>query len=203
MENIASHFAEQIQKEQMRAPGAYLVVHEATESFYVGSTGNLSQRKRGHMCDLRKDRNKNTSLQDLYNQDSKVKFLFHPTPTRELAYEKEQALLDAYGNSDSCLNVAKNARSSGLGLVRTEKTRERISAVTKGREPPNKGVKMNDEYYQNFLDSRTAVRKKVLINGQEYASVSEAAKALNVTCSCVTKRLNSNTQQFSNYAYLE
>lgn len=49
-------------------PGVYLLRNMATFDMYVGSTNNLSQRKRTHFYDLRHNRYTNPPMQESYNQ---------------------------------------------------------------------------------------------------------------------------------------
>lgn len=199
MENITSFFPEE---EAKRVPGVYLITHEKTNDFYVGSSGDLQQRRRGHLSDLRRGCNKNKRLQHLYNSDENLKFLFKATSNREEAYKTEQELLDKFANSQHMLNTARHAKAAGLGLVRSEETRQKISQAGLGRIPPNKGVGMNEEYHSNFLRSREPLCKKVNVDGQEFVSLAEAARQLNLTIGCLHKRINSSNPSFSNYNYV-
>lgn len=201
MENITLEALSELPKGMGLSPGVYVIEHVSTGSMYVGSTGELGQRKRWHLSTLRLGKNRNAPLQRAYDEDPQLDFTFIPTKTKEEAVAFEQQLLDHLQGDPRLLNIAPNAKAPGLGLIRSEETRARISVAGIGRESFNKGKPMTDSHHQNLIASREKLAKPVEINGVCYPSLAEATRQLNVSLGCAWKRINTHTNQFKNWRY--
>lgn len=117
-------------------PGVYIVEIPGSPYIYIGSTGNLNQRKRQHRSELNRGIHSNQKLQLLYSPKNGVDFkVAQRTQTREAALALEQELLDQHKNNPFCLNIATNARVPAAGMIRSDETRAKISQALKGRRP--------------------------------------------------------------------
>lgn len=200
MDNIVE-VCEELPRRGGSKPAAYVIEHEKSGKFYVGSTGNAAQRKRGHLSDLRCGVNSNKELQDAFNDDPGLKFTFVLTPNREAAYDFEQKLLDHHKSDPRLCNTAPDARVPGKGMVRSEETRARISEVQIGKVSPLRGRTLSEEQRQKIVDTRERLRTPVVIDGVQYQSLSEAGQAMGVTASRIRKRILSPSDRFSNYSF--
>lgn len=111
-------------------PAAYQLTHVKTGDVYVGSTQDLYVRINKHMTRLEAGEHRSKSLQEAYDLCPEFRVDFCLAVDREDAYDMEQELLDGYRCHDSLLNIAMNARSNGLGVVRSDETRLKLSAAT-------------------------------------------------------------------------
>lgn len=183
-------------------PAVYVIEHEATGKIYIGSTGDIAQRKRAHRSDLSRGVARNKPLQDVFNSDSTIEFTVLPVATKEEAIAYEQKLLDQYKDSGLLLNVALDARASGKGLIRSEETRDRISEAGMGRTAFNKGKPLSEQHHSSLIESRKALSKAVVVDGQTYPSLNEAARQTGFSLGCIAKRISSKSESFTNYSYV-
>lgn len=105
----------------------YKLIHRNTGKFYIGSSGNFFNRRRKHIEALRRNEHHAKELQALYNESPHFIFeldsigVDHADPNvREKAFDREQALLDAYWGDPLLLNISSNARYPAV--VRTEES---------------------------------------------------------------------------------
>jgi group I intron endonuclease len=138
-------------KMNTRIAGVYKLIHIKTGKLYIGSTGNFRNRRRDHVCSLRRGDHHIQALQDLYNDDPNFKFeffisglSFDDKKSRELAYDHEQLLLNEYAGSVLLLNRSLNSRLSilppellkkrlanAVAAQRTEEYRKKRSIISK------------------------------------------------------------------------
>jgi predicted GIY-YIG superfamily endonuclease len=154
MENITHKVYSDLPVGLGSSPGAYVIEHAKTGKIYVGSTGDLGNRKRGNICQLKKGKHHNGPLQTAFNTDTELSFLLIPTDTREEAYQYEQKLINHHSSTGLLFNIAPDVKSTGKGLVRSEKTRQLISDAGKGRIPFNKGQPLSESHRDAVIASR-------------------------------------------------
>lgn len=121
------------------SPGVYQIYDQTINKFYVGSTTNLKRRFRRHRNDLEMQRHDNKYLQNVYNaRGENLIFMFDETKDKEEALDKEQQLIDKFWKSGKLLNLAMDARKSGVGYIPSaetvEKTRRRLLNVPKSED---------------------------------------------------------------------
>lgn len=63
--------------------GTYIIRHEATGVFYVGSTKNYSHRRAQHVYLLRRGRHYSELLQKAWDSEQNITWEFMPAETRE------------------------------------------------------------------------------------------------------------------------
>lgn len=136
-----------VNKSLHSTPAAYILYHEASGMFYVGSTSNLYIRITDHLKDLRGGRHRNEPLQQAYSkhENKNLRLSFIRSNDREIAFDLEQDLLDKYIPTGKLFNLATNARIAGLGRIVPEE--QRVKQVAKLREffKSEKGSKQLEE----------------------------------------------------------
>lgn len=94
-----------------RLPGVYVITHEPTGIYYVGSTGNLYERRSNHIGGLRRHRHVNKRLQDTWGGLlDDYTFKFEACNSRDEALDLEQEVLDKLWDMPLCANVGNDAR---------------------------------------------------------------------------------------------
>jgi len=195
-----------------KRPGVYVITHPESNKCYVGSTGDLYQRKSEHVSDLRKGNHPNRPLQCAYNENDKLEFVCTPTATKEEAVTLEQAILDSYGNGEKLFNVATNATTPWKGLRHSEKSIEKMKETNKGvglgsKKSPETIDKMKaaakGRVIGEFMRTRSkeVLSKRISIDGSTYDSLAEASRILGISPSTIHQRLNSASDKFSNWHY--
>ncbi len=128
--------------------GIYRIVCLANKRIYIGSSGNLRKRWKGHFALLRGDKHSNPSLQRAWNKYGEVSFIFEVlelilTP---FLLEREQYWLDKlkpFGKKG--FNLARSALASRLGAEVLPSTREKLRATRLGKPSPLRGRKATPE----------------------------------------------------------
>lgn len=93
-------------------PGVYIVTHEPTGLYYVGSSGNLLERRHHHVAGLRNGNHISPRLQQTWQGEiSEYTFKFETCIDRDSAYDREQELLDKLWGMPLCTNHGNSARS--------------------------------------------------------------------------------------------
>lgn len=115
--------------------GAYTILHLESGQKYIGSSDDLHARKGQHLRSLRSNTHINSGLQAAFNQDQDLQFNFHPTDTREEAFDVEQLLLDTNWGKPELLNRAPIARNPGIGQEWTPERIQKLSDANKGKQP--------------------------------------------------------------------
>ena len=156
-----------------RISGIYAILHLATQKFYIGSTNDLSQRRRRHFYTLDKGTHPNPHLQQAYNRDrsSFVWEVLELTPQKNLLI-REQEFLNSTQSfirnvGYNILHIAGSPQgrvhseatklkisNSRKGKIHSKETRERISSSNKGRTAPNKDKPMTEEWKMKISRSK-------------------------------------------------
>lgn len=114
--------------------GTYVIKHCKTGRIYVGSTKDINERIYENRRKLKKNYHKNKTFQEAYNDSDILQIYFILTNSREEAFDLEQWLLDRYWDSGILFNIAKDARKSANGAIRTPETLDKMHKVSLGRK---------------------------------------------------------------------
>jgi len=208
--------------------GVYVLVHVASGNWYIGSSDDLYSRRANHESQLRRGVHYNHALQEAYNIHNQIDYICLHTPTRDIAFEIEEMIIQSHRASGFLFNVADDVYSPNKGRVFSEETRRKISEARTGMtlspdhvekvRLANIGKKRTPEFCEqmrqlNIGRERTPVQletmrkynteisKKVSVDGIIYESMSAAARAHEVAVSTVRQRVNS--QNFHNWKNAE
>lgn len=182
---------------------AYYIKNDKSDKIYVGSTGNLYHRIKKHEYFLKKGTHPNCNLQELFANGATFSISFIISEDRQDAIRMEQLILDYFQSSGFLLNVSKDALHSMKSRKHSAETIKKMSLAKKGKRfnldhrHKLSLAKLGRPAAKNQLDSlslgRLARMKSVVIDGNEYSSVTEAAKALGIHQETVRRKLkNSN-----------
>lgn len=195
-----------------KIPGAYVIRHQPTGKFYVGSSDDIGRRLTAHVGQLRRGEHHSAELQELYEQDPQFEVQVHPAQSPR---DQEQQLLNTLQGDPLLINKATDVRNSFQGLRHTEETRERMSAVASGRtlsETTRQKIAQANRERETVSEetrarmsashtTREALERRheilqprfrsVRINRVVYESTHEAARQLGLSQGCVQYRLNS------------
>lgn len=110
-------------------PGMYILSNPNRTLCYVGSTGNLNNRRISHISSIKgKYDCNNPGVQALFDEHGlNLLFNYIKATDREHAYDLEQAYLDEHYGQPYLLNKAKDARMSAKGIPMSEELRQRHS----------------------------------------------------------------------------
>lgn len=192
-------------------PGVYIITHEPTGRFYVGSTTDLYFRIASHKSELNRGMHGNRNLQEVYTRPEDLQITVVPAETLDSVRDAEQELLDLFLPNPLCCNIGTGSRSLwavgkvpeemkekasrlhlgntyGKGHVVTEEMREAVRRA-------NTGLKRSDE-------TLAKMRRQVSINGVIYSHAAAAAVALNILKPTVVYRINSASADFEGWKYV-
>lgn len=195
-------------------PGFYVIRHCGTGLMYVGSTGNLYRRRAEHLSDLNAGHHRNGRLQEVFNNDTNIEFWAQLTQTREDAYAGEQSFMDQNSNTGLLLNIAQDVKLAWKGLRHSEESIEKMRTSNAGL---GAGRKLSEQTIQKIKDSavgrvpseaarKALVEKKsksVIIDGVVFSSISEAGRHYGVPPATIFYRLNSTSDKFKTWMYVE
>lgn len=175
-------------------PGAYILVHNPTGLFYVGSTADLGKRWIEHQYQLKSKTHINPRIEACYTSLSDYSFRYHPTDSLVEARQMEKEWLQYYATDPQCTNYSGRPPSAAV--------RQKLSAVHKGIKKSPEHAAAIARYYRTHglkpelmaqLKARTGERnpnaKAVIVDGVRYPTGSAAARALNLKRSVFQRRL--------------
>lgn len=158
--------------------GAYVIKPQNSSDVYVGSTGDMTQRLRQHKYELRQNNHHCKGLQKIYDETPKLHVEFieiketNDLSARELAFNKEQELLNEYSKTGCLLNASIDARNSAAGIVFNDEVRQKMSEKAKIRmnttemklanSNRTKGLWNNEEYKNRLTELRNKPEHKLL-----------------------------------------
>lgn len=177
-------------------PGAYVITHEPSGKFYIGSSANTHVRLNAHRSRLKRGVHPSSQLQNAVTDVNDLIIETIPATSKEHAYDLEQQLLDQRVADPLCCNVAANARNPWKDGSMPEAQRDLIRQA-------NTGLKRSPETIQRLKTSfsnRPPPRiTPVEINGVEYSSIAEAARLLNLNYQTVRKRIEYATPAWTGW----
>lgn len=173
-----------------RFAGAYAIHHPPTGKAYVGSTGDLYQRKKQHESMLRNGTHPNRPLQEAFDANPTIEFEFLLTSfSKEEAVKAEQLALNNHLSSGCLFNLSADAELAGKGVPRSAETIEKLRQQKLGK-------KLSEEHRQKLaviLKKTNANRAHMVsIDGVVYESQKAAIAALGVPKSTFARRLDSD-----------
>lgn len=198
--------------------GSYALISIESGMVYIGSSKNVESRISQHKCALIDNSHSNKPLQEVYNQGEAFVLLKFPTETREDAYQLEQALIDSEKSGGRLLNLSHDVKAPWKGKKLhpevIEKLREAafqrpvnhqhlnklhesmrgrlVSSETRNKiSQSHKGVPLSDVHRTAIVLAHKKDCKPVVVNGQRYDSLKDAAAAHNVSYASVRNRANS------------
>jgi len=117
--------------------GVYVILNLVSGRRYIGSSVNVPQRWREHLSKLGRGVHPNAALQADWTEHGVKAFswsLLEESPSRDAAIQAEQTHIDA---TPDLYNAARRAGSGPRdGFRHTEATKQKISAITRGRAKP-------------------------------------------------------------------
>jgi group I intron endonuclease len=203
-------------RSHVRNCACYILTHVPTGRFYIGSTGDMLQRKWDHVKTLRKQIHTNPTLNKIYRDGDELSYEIFLTETRQEAYILEQELLQQCWGDPLLLNVSENVYGYAPGHRHSA---EVIAKIASKRGPAHHmyGVPKSEEWRRKIGDGNrgkvvspetrallSAVGKgrntgaesvhsaPVSIDGVEYASIGIAAKTLGIAECTIRRRLARN-----------
>ena len=167
-------------------PGVYIIIHDPTMKIYIGSTGTLRRRWYQHLSALRCNKHYVPELQLLYNRDHQIRFIVAElSPTREIALEREQQILNSYIEHGILLNQTYVVDRPTLGRPMSDETKKKLSIAKTGTKTSTKTIELlkRKAEERRKTNSDILVQKRVLcrIKGITYLSIQQAAKALKIS----------------------
>lgn len=119
-----------ISRREHSHPAAYALLHESTNSIYIGSTSNLYRRLSNHKTDLRRGVHKNDNLQQAFNCDERFSLSFVKTDDHAAALKIEQQALDVLMSDGRLLNISPDAVFANKGVKLDDERKEQIRQRT-------------------------------------------------------------------------
>ena len=121
-----------------KIPGAYIITHEPTGVYYVGSSDGAIERVWQHKTQLNAGTHHAKKLQEAFNQGGELKIEKFVADDREEAFDFEQHLLDQHWLDSRLANTDRYARLSDMnksrsGVPLTDETKSKMSETRKGR----------------------------------------------------------------------
>lgn len=119
-------------------PGIYALVNQLTHKLYVGSSGQVRKRVRGHLSELRRNHHRNRYLQRAWNAVGAQAFevwLLEPCALDQLV-DQEAGWIYRLQATHPEHGYNLDAYPQGQpGKVRSPETRAKMSAAKKGKTP--------------------------------------------------------------------
>jgi group I intron endonuclease len=159
--------------------GVYKIINIQNGNFYIGSSTNLSLRKKSHFNKLKRNKHVNTYLQNVYLKygEELLKFQVLATCPSEYCIKLEQWFLNNLKPKYNILKIAGNS----LGYKHTEQTKKKLSIIHKNKI-------FTKEHWSNFregskksFENRYSDYKKVADLIKEGKSQKEICNILNKT----------------------
>ena len=121
----------------IQSSGIYKITNSINNKFYIGSAKNLERRWKGHKAALAKNIHGNEHLQKSYNIHGESIFVFTVIiycNKRDLLFFEQRFLNVYWDGGINCYNISKSSSAPMNGLKHTEKTKQLISNVHKGKK---------------------------------------------------------------------
>lgn len=166
---------------------------------YAGSTGDVNARVRAHKNKLKVGSHPYAELQTAVEKDLPVQVTVEYMPSRDAAFDAEQAFLTKNSDNPKLLNKCLDARSPRSGIPSSAYQIQRMKEVHTGRVP-------SEATRQKLSEAQKGKAKHVRpveIEGTVHPSIKGASKALGVTVLTVRNRINSPSPKFVNYSFKE
>ena len=140
--------------------GIYMIENIINGKKYIGSAVNINKRWYQHRYTLNKNTHDNSYLQNAWNKYGKEKFCFiilEETNQMNLI-DREQYYIDLYNVIEFGYNLSPTAGNT-LGFRFSEKSKERMSLIKKGKKSTRKNYVMSKETKKKISDSNKINQK--------------------------------------------
>lgn len=165
--------------------GIYKIINKIDGKYYVGSSNNIEMRWLDHKIKLRKNKHANIYLQRSWNKYGEGGFEFvivEQVPLDNLLITEQKYLDTTKNKRGGCYNISMDAQkpemnddtrkkislslmgkykgveSPHFGTHHTEKTKQKMSIIKKGKPSPNKGKSMSIEQKEKIKNSLLKIR---------------------------------------------
>jgi group I intron endonuclease len=169
--------------------GIYSIVLRASGKAYVGSSANIRQRWRQHLCDLRRNRHRNPKLQASWNKYGEEAFDFSVIELCQIGdlLDAERRHLVALSAVACGFNIAHEPGRERAGAKHSEESLARMRASRKGAVLSSehkaklaiafKGRAFSEETRRRISEAKTGKRRKPFTD-QARANMSAGKKGL-------------------------
>lgn len=170
---------------------------------YFGRSQELEKRWRAHKNMLRKDEHHNIEMQKDWNEYGEDSFVFevlHEFDNKEDSLRVEQEYINNSRGESYNISDSKNGGDTFTYNPRREEIREIHRQQAIGKNNPMYGKPKNEYTLQRIKEANS---KPVSIDGVVYPSLTQASKVLNIKVGSVAYRINSKSEQFKNWVYVD
>lgn len=181
----------------------YTITCKNNGKIYYGRSQEFEKRTRAHLNMLRSNTHNNLYMQEDFNKYGENSFVFeiiHEYDNIQKSIEIEQQYIDE--NIGIGYNIGGSISGGDLFTTnpRKEEIRELKRQLFAGKNNPMYGKPKT----QKMIDAvKKANSKSVSIEGVVYSSISEASKELGIGVTTIIYRLNSQTERFANWVYVD
>ena len=204
----------------------YLIRHETSGLFYIGSTDSFYRRQINHLSKLRRGEHYNRLLQYAYDLDKNITWETIEFETRDQAAEHEYKLIREHSDDPKMVNV--------IGAPARPETKEKMKAAWTEDRKEERRVEVEkywtDDFYKNKSLAMTGTKasletkekmsaqrkgskksvewaaemakrisKAIIIDGVEYPSKAAASKHLGIPEKTLGHRIKSSNPKFEGY----
>lgn len=209
-----------------KTPGAYILTHEPTGRFYIGSSGDLRSRLLDHRRLLIRGVHGNKNLLDCFTEWGDIDIKYELFDFRSEAYRREDELLGYFHGQPLCCNVGRDPHGAFIGGM-PEETKHKLRLANLGRRhsdefkqkcsirltghrlseetrrrisEANLGKSFSDEIRLNMREAKTLTAgKSIIIKGIRYRSYAEAVRALGIHESTIRQRVANKSSLFDDW----
>jgi len=187
--------------------GVYVIKHDVTGCYYVGSAANLRGRWSTHQYHFKNGTHVNARLKAHTKKHGNLWSVeYSPTETREEAYHLEQLLITRGKRDPLMLNLSDNAKSSITFVMKDPRIKRRakaLAALAMKRpeviEKRNKSLRDRWANDETLKGSRTGAlnpfAKRIMVNGVVWGSLNDAIRSGTVKESFLRKALKDPTNK--------
>jgi len=179
-------------------PATYVIQEIHTGEMYIGSSRRVYKRVSLHKQFISTNAHPNTNFSKLLTKTNITNFelIVIFTTTREEAYEIEQLLVNRYKDSGKLINIAYDVRYAMRGATLSEEHKQKISKSNIGRMQS-----LNTRRYLTYIRKTSPLalaqmrkihdnkRRRIMVNGTEYKSVTEAVVCSGISKTQIRKRI--------------
>jgi group I intron endonuclease len=175
----------------------YKIQNKINQKIYIGFTGNVPARKRFHRGAYYVSGHLHRAIRK-YGWENFTFDVIFESNDKDIALEKEIYFIEQYDSYNSGYNNSIGGCCGGSGRVVSDEVKSHMSQLHSGKNNPFYGQKHSDESRKLMSEKSSLTRGNqmkqpnicpVMIDGVEYPSLRDAAKALNITRYMV-KKLN-------------
>ena len=158
-------------------------------NYYIGSSVNVSKRKREHLSYLRIEKHCNKRVQRAWNKYQIFDFVILELCDESELIKKEQVLLDLHFRDAKNLNISPVAGSPMLGRRHSEASKAKMSAGVRLRPPMSDATRQKISVAQKNspLVAESARKRSVLLKGRKPSDETRAAMSKSWRASPLSK----------------